>query len=109
MLITILFLDGDQKHLTVLNLFSPQGDTEYPPPPPSPSITNRARIKAVPKLNFRKTSFSASESEDETRKTYRIRNDSVCMIFIIILTNERINKICDMFSLYAHLKNCVIF
>lgn len=53
-------------------------ELEYPPPP-SPSITNRVRIKAIPKLRYRKTSFSASESEDEMRKSSRIRNDSVCI------------------------------
>lgn len=52
-------------------------DTEYPAPPPSPSKINRSRIKAIPRLSLRKTSCSASESEDETRKYSRIRNNSV--------------------------------
>ncbi|XP_023022479.2 transcription factor TFIIIB component B'' homolog Bdp1 isoform X1 [Leptinotarsa decemlineata] len=51
-------------------------DTEYPPPL-SPSKINRTRIKAVPRFGKRKASYSASESEDESRK-HRIRNDSVC-------------------------------
>ncbi|XP_050312350.1 transcription factor TFIIIB component B'' homolog isoform X2 [Anthonomus grandis grandis] len=55
-------------------------DSEYPGPPPSPSKINRARIKAVPKLGLRKTSCSASESEDESRKYGRIRNNSVCSV-----------------------------
>ncbi|CAG9826502.1 unnamed protein product [Diabrotica balteata] len=53
-------------------------DTEYPLPPPSPNKANRSRIKAIPRLAQRKHSFSASESEDESRKINRIRNDSVC-------------------------------
>lgn len=57
----------------------PPLDNEYPPPPPTPNMTNRARIKAVPKLSYRKTSFSASESEDDSRKFHRVRNDSVCL------------------------------
>ncbi|CAH0551327.1 unnamed protein product [Brassicogethes aeneus] len=56
-------------------------DSDYPPPPPSPSKINRSRIKAIPRLNNRRTSFSASESEDESRRQYnRIRNDSVCSV-----------------------------
>lgn len=53
-------------------------DTEYPPAPPSPTKFGRTRIKAVPRLGQRRTSFSASESEDDNRKIYnRQRNDSV--------------------------------
>lgn len=53
-------------------------DTEYPQAPPSPTKFNRTRIKAVPRLGQRRTSFSASESEDDNRKSYnRQRNDSV--------------------------------
>ncbi|CAG9764498.1 unnamed protein product [Ceutorhynchus assimilis] len=59
---------------------SQASDSEYPAPPPSPSKINRSRIKAVPKLSFRKASCSASESEDETRKYGRIRNNSVCSV-----------------------------
>lgn len=55
-------------------------DSEYPAPPPSPSKINRSRIKAIPRLSQRKTSCSASESEDETRKYGRIRNNSVCSV-----------------------------
>lgn len=47
-------------------------------PPPSPSKVNRTRIKAVPRLGQRHTSFSASESEDDSRRNSRHRNDSVC-------------------------------
>uniref|UniRef100_V5GSX4 Transcription factor TFIIIB n=1 Tax=Anoplophora glabripennis TaxID=217634 RepID=V5GSX4_ANOGL len=58
---------------------TPNSDTEYPPPPPSPSKINRSRIKAIPRLGYRKTSLSASESEDESKRNYnRNRNDSVC-------------------------------
>ncbi|KAG5886501.1 hypothetical protein JTB14_014684 [Gonioctena quinquepunctata] len=53
-------------------------DIDYPPPPPSPNKMNRSRIKAIPRFGYRKASFSASESEDESRKHNRIRNDSVC-------------------------------
>ncbi|XP_065167678.1 transcription factor TFIIIB component B'' homolog [Atheta coriaria] len=56
-----------------------------PSPACSPSkYMNRARIKAIPRLGQRRPSFSigsASESEDESKKSYktvRIRNDSVC-------------------------------
>lgn len=53
-------------------------DTENVPAPPSPSKINRLRIKAVPRLGQRRTSFSASESEDDNKKNYnRHRNDSV--------------------------------
>ncbi|CAG9859002.1 unnamed protein product [Phyllotreta striolata] len=52
-------------------------DTEYPLPPPSPNKANRTRIKATPRLAHRKMSFSASESEDESRKVARIRTESV--------------------------------
>ncbi|KAL3285984.1 hypothetical protein HHI36_000498 [Cryptolaemus montrouzieri] len=52
-------------------------DTEYPPPPASPNKVNRNRIKAIPRLGYRKISFSASESEDESkRSSQRTRNDS---------------------------------
>lgn len=65
-------------------------DTEYPAPPPSPSKINRSRIKAIPKLSLRKTSCSASESEDETRKYSRIRNNSVSNFKVssFMLTNR---------------------
>ncbi|GJQ79163.1 hypothetical protein Trydic_g5413 [Trypoxylus dichotomus] len=57
-------------------------DTECQQPPPSPTKHLTRRIKAVPRLHQRRTSFSigsASESEDDTRRTHsRIRNDSVC-------------------------------
>lgn len=54
-------------------------NVDYPPPPASPSKINRSRIKAIPRLHQRKTSFSASESEDENRRNFnRHRNDSVC-------------------------------
>ncbi|KRT84632.1 hypothetical protein AMK59_2095, partial [Oryctes borbonicus] len=57
-------------------------DTECQQAPPSPTKHLNRRIKAVPKLHQRRTSFSigsASESEDDTRRTHsRIRNDSVC-------------------------------
>lgn len=46
-------------------------------------LINRARIKPVPRFNIRRNSFhgSASESEDDSRKTQnRTRNDSVCSI-----------------------------
>lgn len=53
-------------------------DTENVPAPPSPSKINRLRIKAVPRFGQRRTSFSASESEDDNKKNYnRHRNDSV--------------------------------
>ncbi|XP_030764674.1 uncharacterized protein LOC115888925 isoform X2 [Sitophilus oryzae] len=55
-------------------------DLDYPIPPSSPSKFNRSRIKAVPRLSQRKTSFSASESEDESKKYGRIRNNSVCSV-----------------------------
>jgi hypothetical protein len=53
-------------------------EIEYPIPPPSPNKVNRSRIKAVPRFGQRNTSFSASESEDESRRNHRHRNDSVC-------------------------------
>lgn len=53
------------------------GDITYPPAPPSPSKINRGRIKVVPRLGQRRNSFSASESEDDNRKSNRHRNDSV--------------------------------
>nr|CAH7730343.1 unnamed protein product [Callosobruchus chinensis] len=56
-----------------------QNDNEYQRPPPSPTKINRSRIKAVPRLGYRKTSFSASESEDECKRN-RNRNDSVCSV-----------------------------
>lgn len=49
----------------------------YPPAPLSPSKINRGRIKVAPRLGQRRTSFSASESEDDNRKSNRHRNDSV--------------------------------
>lgn len=52
-------------------------DIAYPPAPPSPSKISRGRIKVVPRLGQRRQSFSASESEDDNRKSNRIRNDSV--------------------------------
>ncbi|CAH1116059.1 unnamed protein product [Phaedon cochleariae] len=67
-----------KKSPVILNSITAHSDTEYPPPPPSPNKINRTRIKAVPRLDYRKASFSASESEDESRKNNRIRNDSVC-------------------------------
>ncbi|KAK9880468.1 hypothetical protein WA026_011713 [Henosepilachna vigintioctopunctata] len=52
-------------------------DCEYPPPPSSPNKLNRSRIKAIPKIGNRKISFSASESEDESKKhEHRVRHDS---------------------------------
>lgn len=58
-------------------------DTEYPQPPPSPTKINRTRIRPTPRLGQRRTSFSASESEDDNRKSYgRHRNDSVRSIRI---------------------------
>ncbi|XP_076268306.1 transcription factor TFIIIB component B'' homolog Bdp1 [Rhynchophorus ferrugineus] len=54
-------------------------DSDYSVPPSSPTKYNR-RVKAVPKLKQRKTSFSASESEDESRRNGRIRNNSVCSV-----------------------------
>ncbi|XP_056631162.1 uncharacterized protein LOC130441479 [Diorhabda sublineata] len=66
-----------QKPASVINNTS-LSDTEYPLPPPSPNKANRTRIKPIPRLAHRKTSFSASESEDESRKINRNRNDSVC-------------------------------
>ncbi|KAJ3666248.1 hypothetical protein Zmor_001701 [Zophobas morio] len=67
-------------------LLSP--DIEYPIPPPSPNKINRSRIKAVPRLGQRNTSFSASESEDESRRNYRHRNDSVCSSTSVQDTNS---------------------
>lgn len=58
-------------------------DIEYPIPPPSPNKVNRSRIKAVPRLGQRHTSFSASESEDESRRNYRHRNDSVSYFCVL--------------------------
>ncbi|XP_022913818.2 transcription factor TFIIIB component B'' homolog isoform X1 [Onthophagus taurus] len=60
-------------------------DTEYPPPPVSPSKILNRRIKAIPKLHQRRTSFSigsASESEDDSRRSSygRVRNDSICSV-----------------------------
>ncbi|XP_974424.2 transcription factor TFIIIB component B'' homolog [Tribolium castaneum] len=56
-----------------------EGALTFPEPPPSPTKISRGRIKAVPKLGgFRNSNYSASESEDESRKNYRHRNDSVC-------------------------------
>ncbi|KAJ8962862.1 hypothetical protein NQ318_001270 [Aromia moschata] len=83
----------DETHLTTQNETSPTEkdlkklespsvnhcvDLEYPPPPPSPSKINRSRIKAIPRLSYRKASFSASESEDESKRnnSNRNRNDS---------------------------------
>lgn len=57
------------------------GDVVYPPAPPSPNKINRSRIKVAPRLGQRRTSFSASESEDDNRKSGRHRNDSVSNIF----------------------------
>ncbi|CAH2009156.1 unnamed protein product [Acanthoscelides obtectus] len=56
-----------------------QNENEYHRPPPSPTKINRSRIKAIPRLGYRKTSFSASESEDEGKRN-RNRNDSVCSV-----------------------------
>lgn len=55
-------------------------EVPYPPAPLSPSKINRGRIKVAPRLGQRKTSFSASESEDDNRKSNRHRNDSVSSI-----------------------------
>lgn len=63
------------KHI-VPDVQSPALDSDYSVPPSSPTKYNR-RIKAVPRLGQRKTSFSASESEDESRRHGRIRNNSV--------------------------------
>lgn len=58
-------------------------DSEYGGGPVSPTKgINRSRIKAVPRLGQRRTSFSvhgsASESEDDTkRNNKRIRTESV--------------------------------
>ncbi|KAJ8943991.1 hypothetical protein NQ314_009574 [Rhamnusium bicolor] len=72
-------LDKGVKKLTPYTNYANNSDTEYPPPPPSPSKINRSRIKAIPRLSYRKTSFSASESEDESKRNYnRNRNDSIC-------------------------------
>ncbi|KAB0803485.1 hypothetical protein PPYR_00455 [Photinus pyralis] len=63
---------------------NPISDSENIPEPQSPTkILNRSRIKAVPRLNQRRISTtihgSASESEDDTRKTYkRVKTDSIC-------------------------------
>ncbi|KAJ8916348.1 hypothetical protein NQ315_005045 [Exocentrus adspersus] len=71
--------DKDVKRILPIINHAPNSDTEYPPPPPSPSKISRSRIKAIPRLGYRKTSFSASESEDESKRNYnRNRNDSVC-------------------------------
>lgn len=72
----------------------PCSDSERPPPASSPSkLINRSRIKAVPRLGQHRSSFSigsASESEDESRKSYssRIRNDSVSSVVSEYQTNE---------------------
>lgn len=59
---------GTKSRLEVIEYRAPQ----------SPNKINRTRIKAIPRFGQRRTSFSASESEDDNRKTYiRQRNDSV--------------------------------
>lgn len=79
---------------------------EYPPPPSSPSKINRSRIKPIPRLHQRKTSFSASESEDETRRQYsRIRNDSVSFLIAITKNCQKIGYViiqykCELFIIY---------
>lgn len=69
----------DDKSAAVEQLLSikENSDIAYPPAPPSPSKISRGRIKVVPRLGQRRQSFSASESEDDNRKSNRIRNDSV--------------------------------
>lgn len=63
---------------------NPISDSENIPEPQSPTkVLNRSRIKAVPRLNQRRISTtihgSASESEDDTRKTFkRVKTDSIC-------------------------------
>lgn len=59
-------------------------DSENITEPPSPTkVLNRSRIKAIPRLHQRRISAtihgSASESEDDTRKSYkRVKTDSIC-------------------------------
>lgn len=59
-------------------------DCESIAEPPSPTkVLNRSRIKAIPRLHQRRISAtihgSASESEDDTRKSYkRVKTDSIC-------------------------------
>ncbi|KAI4467694.1 rna polymerase iii transcription initiation factor b [Holotrichia oblita] len=71
-------------------------DTEYQQPPASPTKILNRRIKAIPKLHQRRTSFSigsASESEDDTRRSHsRIRNDSVCSVNSGVVENHSITE-----------------
>lgn len=62
-------------------------DITYPPAPPSPSKINRGRIKVVPRFGQRRQSFSASESEDDNKKSSRIRNDSVSIAVLMCVEN----------------------
>jgi hypothetical protein len=79
-------------------------EIEYPIPPPSPNKVNRSRIKAVPRFGQRNTSFSASESEDESRRNHRHRNDSVRSETIY-----RTNPLTYIFSRFAlRLPDCRI-
>lgn len=71
----------DEKSTTVKHQFV-TNDITYPPAPPSPSKINRGRIKVVPRFGQRRPSFSASESEDDNKKTNRIRNDSVSIMIL---------------------------
>ncbi|KAJ8976629.1 hypothetical protein NQ317_009721 [Molorchus minor] len=50
-------------------------DTEYLSPPPSPSKINRSRIKAIPRLSYRKTMNQKMRAE---KNINRHRNDSMC-------------------------------
>lgn len=59
------------------------GNITHPPAPPSPSKINRGRIKVIPRFGQRRQSFSASESEDDNRKSNRIRNDSVSIMSLL--------------------------
>lgn len=68
-------IEKDIKRISVTE--TSKDDSAYPPAPMSPSKINRGRIKVAPRLGKRRTSISASESEDDNRKSNRHRNDSV--------------------------------
>lgn len=79
-------------------------DTECQQPPTSPTKVLNRRIKAIPKLHQRRTSFSigsASESEEDIRRSgIRNRNDSVS--FRAVDLHYSIIKFCFI-SRYAQL------
>lgn len=72
---------SNKENLTISESHVANDKVTYPPPPTSPSKLNRGRIKVAPRLGQRRTSFSASESEDDGKKSSRHRNDSVSKFF----------------------------